>query len=338
MKALVVTGPGQAGVHDVPAPKVAAGQVIVDVERVGVCGTDAEFFSGHMSYLATGHAAYPLRIGHEWCGRVSEVGPGVDPSWLGRRVCGDTMLGCGTCRRCVGGRQHLCEDRYEIGIRGGWPGALAEQLPVPVSALVALPDAVDEVAGALIEPSANALRAVRGAAVQPGSRLLVVGPGAIGLLSALIARAAGAEVSIAGQTPESLLFASTLGFDQVSTLEQVNRAKGFDAVIDAAGGPDVPALAAELVDPGGRVVFIGLAAGPSQVDTRSLVLKDVTAVGVLSGSGALAGAADLFAQGVVDPRPLVAATVPLEGVAPVLAGRRPGNAGPGPKIHVDPRL
>nr|WP_269326692.1 zinc-binding dehydrogenase [Kineosporia mesophila] len=157
-------------------------------------------------------------------------------------------------------------------------------------------------------------------------------------MSALIARACGAEVSIAGPTPESLLFASTLGFDPVSTREHVDRAKGFDAVIDAAGGPDVPALAAELVDPGGRVVFIGLAAAPSRVDTRTLVLKDVTAVGVLSGSGALAGVVDLFAQGALDPRPLVAATVPLEGAAEVLAGRRPGNAGPGPKIHVDPRL
>ena len=91
-------------------------------------GTDVEFYTGEMTYLHQGHASYPIRLGHEWCGVVSAVGQGVDESWLGRRVTGDTMLGCGHCERCVAGRRHLCEARFEIGIRGGWPGALAERL------------------------------------------------------------------------------------------------------------------------------------------------------------------------------------------------------------------
>lgn len=99
------------------------------------------------------------------------------------------MLVCGRCRRCGTGLQHVCEDRFEIGIRGGWPGALAEQLPVPVTALHAPPDAVDAVAGALVEPGGNALRAVEGAALGPGARLLVLGPGTIGLLAARLALA-----------------------------------------------------------------------------------------------------------------------------------------------------
>src|SRR5215213_4608378 len=133
MRAYVVTAPNTGAVHDVPAPVAAAGQVVVDVHRVGVCGTDVEFFTGEMAYLHQGHAAYPLRIGHEWCGVVASVGAGVAPGWLGRRVTGDTMLGCGTCSRCLDGRQHVCATRHEIGIRGGWPGALAEQLLVPAA-------------------------------------------------------------------------------------------------------------------------------------------------------------------------------------------------------------
>jgi threonine dehydrogenase-like Zn-dependent dehydrogenase len=95
MRAFVVTGQGSAEVCDVPPPEPAPGVVVVDVERAGVCGTDAEFFTGAMAYLQTGAARYPIRIGHEWCGVVSAVGPNVDPGWLGRRVTGDTMLGCG---------------------------------------------------------------------------------------------------------------------------------------------------------------------------------------------------------------------------------------------------
>ena len=128
MRAFVITAPGRCEVQEVPAPHPAPGQVIVDVERAGVCGTDTELFTGNMAYLASGDATYPLRIGHEWCGRVSEVGDDVDPSWLGLRVTGDTMLGCRACHLCRTGRQHLCVQRFEIGVRGGWPGALAEQL------------------------------------------------------------------------------------------------------------------------------------------------------------------------------------------------------------------
>ena len=78
MRAWVLTGPGEGGVVEVPVPDAAPGEVVVDVERVGLCGTDVEFFTGEMSYLHSGHARYPMRLGHEWCGTVGAVGPGVD--------------------------------------------------------------------------------------------------------------------------------------------------------------------------------------------------------------------------------------------------------------------
>ncbi|MFM9500472.1 alcohol dehydrogenase catalytic domain-containing protein, partial [Streptomyces galilaeus] len=86
MRALVITAPGAAEVREVPEPAAGPGEVVVDVRRAGICGTDVEFFTGDMAYLRSGDAAYPIRIGHEWAGRVSAVGDGVDPAWLGSRV------------------------------------------------------------------------------------------------------------------------------------------------------------------------------------------------------------------------------------------------------------
>jgi 2-desacetyl-2-hydroxyethyl bacteriochlorophyllide A dehydrogenase len=337
MRAFVVTGPGRSQVAEVSSPAPALGQVVVDIERAGVCGTDAELFSGEMAYLREGHAGYPMRLGHEWCGTVTAVGDDVDAGWLGRRVTGDTMLGCGTCDRCRNGRAHVCEDRHEIGIRGGFPGALAERMAVPVSALHPLPDTVNEVAGALVEPGGSALRALWGAAVKPGERVLVLGPGTIGLLVALFGLAHGAEVHVLGLTRRSLDFARTLGVHGAWTAADIPRLP-FDAVIDASNSPDLPAEALDLVEPGKRVVYIGVAGRPSTIDTRTMVLKDVTAVGILGASAGLAATIERYASGAVDPRPLVAATVGLGDVGDVLTGWRPPGAGPGPKVHVDPRL
>jgi 2-desacetyl-2-hydroxyethyl bacteriochlorophyllide A dehydrogenase len=337
MRAFLVTAPGQAEVREVEAPTAGPGQVVVDVARVGVCGTDVEFFTGEMQYLHDGQATFPMRLGHEWCGTVASVGPDVDGAWVGRRVTGDTMLGCGRCRRCRQGNQHVCDLRFEVGIRGGFPGALAEQLAVPVSSLHVLPTRIDDVVGALVEPGGNALRSVRGAALGPGDRVLVLGAGTIGLLVALIAKAQGAETHVMEKTAAPVAFARTLGLDGVWAADELP-ALPFDAVVDASNAPSLPALALELVEPSKRVVYIGLAGSPSQIDTRKLALKDVTAVGVLSASPGLAGTIELFASGEVDPRPLVAATVGLDDVAAVLAGERPAGAGPGPKIHVDPRI
>ncbi len=333
MKALVITGPRHAEVQDVPDPEPAPGEAVVDVRRAGICGTDVEFFTGGMAYLHTGHAEYPMRIGHEWMGVVSAVGAGVDPAWIGRRVTGDTMLGCGACRRCEHGLQHVCENRRELGIRGGKAGALAERLATTVTSLHRLPDVVDEAMGAMVEPGGNAFRAVQGAALRPGDRCLVLGPGTIGLLCAMFARAAGAEVHLLARDEDSAGFARSLGFDEVWTEERMPQLP-WDAVIEASNAPHLPARALQLVEPGKRVVYIGLAGTPSLIDTRDLVLKDVTAVGVLSASSGLAGTIDAYAAGIVDPRPLVAATVGLEELPAVLAGERPEGAGPGPKIHV----
>ncbi len=336
MRAFVVTGPRAGGVQLVAVPTAGPGEVVIAVERVGVCGTDAEFYSGEMAYLHQGHAEYPLRLGHEWCGTVIAVADDVDGAWIDRRVMGDTMLGDGTCRRCRRGMQHVCEHRTEVGIRDGRPGALAERIAVPVSSLHILPEGVDPVLGALVEPGGNALRAARATQATAADRVLVIGPGTIGLLTAMFVRAAGAEVHLLGETEKSLAFARSLGFER-TWLDDVPHDLPFDAVVDASHSADVPARALDLVEPAGRVVYIGLAGTPSLVDTRSIALKDITAVGILSASPALAHTIAAYAAGTIDPRPLVAATVTLDEVGAVLDGRRPAGAGPGPKIHIDPK-
>jgi threonine dehydrogenase-like Zn-dependent dehydrogenase len=335
VRALVLTAPHRAEIQDVPDPEAGPGQVIVDVERAGICGTDVELFTGELSYLQTGITTYPVRPGHEWCGIVTAVGPGTDRAWLGRRVTGDTMIGCGDCPRCRTGRHHVCAARDEVGIRGAVPGALAERLAVPVHTLHLLPAGLDPVLGALVEPGGNALRCVEAAALTPGARLLVLGTGTIGLLTALFARARRADVHLLGRDERQLTLARTLGFAGVWTRAELPPLP-WDAVVDATNDPSAPALALDLVEPGRRIVYIGLSGVPSTLDTRELALKDVTAVGILGASAGLAGAIAAYADGSVDPRPLVGATIGLHEVAAALAGHRPGGSAPGPKLLVDP--
>ena len=316
-----------------PAP----GEAVVDVERVGVCGTDVEFFTGEMAYLHQGHAWLPMRLGHEWAGRVSAVGDGVDPAWVGRRVMGDTMLGDGVCRRCRNGHQHTCENRQEVGVRGGRAGALAEQLAVPVS----LPACAARHGRCCARSIGRAGRqcAARGAGGRGGAG----GPGP--RPRAGHHRCAGGHVPAGGgcRGPS----------DGAGRRAHWTSPEPSDS---STPGPRRVCLACRSMRsstrrtprsyPPSRSIWSSRPAGwctsdwparPSAVDTRRLVLSDVTAVGILSASPGLEATIAAYASGAVDPRPLVAATVGLDDVGDVLAGQRPPGSGPGPKFHVDPR-
>jgi threonine dehydrogenase-like Zn-dependent dehydrogenase len=333
MRALVITGPGSAQVSDVDDPVPAAGQVVVDVRRAGICGTDVELFTGQLAYFGQGKTRFPVRPGHEWCGVVSAVGTGVPDGWLGARVTGDTMLGCGRCARCRAGRRHVCADRYEVGIMGGWPGALAERVLVPAWSLHRLPDALDDRSGALVEPGGNAWRAAAAAGAAPDRRVLVCGPGTIGLLTTAFAAAAGAEVHVLALDGSRLSLASSFGATGYWTADDPPPVT-YDAVVDCTDDHRMPASALALAEPAGRVVFIGVSGAPSLIDSRDLVLSDLTAVGILGASAGLAPAIEYYADGRVDPSGLVSVTVGLNQAAEALAGRI--SAGTGTKIHVDP--
>ena len=333
MRALIIDRPRSASVRLVPVPVPGPGQVVVDVQRVGVCGTDVELFTRELAYFDQGKSSFPLSPGHEWCGTVSAVGAGVDEAWTGQRVTGDTMLGCGRCRRCASGRHHVCADRREIGIVG-WPGALAEKLLVPAGSLHRLPPEVDDAAGALVEPGGNALRAVAAAQAGPGSTVLVWGPGSIGLLAAAFARAAGAEVDVVGLDSGREELAKRFGVSRYWTTASPPPGT-YDAVIDCSGDEAVPGLTPRFAEPGGRIVYIGLSRKPSLVDSRDIALNDLTVAGILGASAGLAAAVEHYADGRVDPRPLAQVVVGLEPAAGALAGEL--DTGAGTKIHVDPR-
>ena len=339
MRALVVTGPRVAEVQDVPDPIAGPGQLLVDVERVGICGTDVELYTGEMAYIEQGFTHFPLRLGHEWAGRVVAAGSPEDEAWVGKRVTGDTMLGCGHCSYCLGGNHHVCPDRFEVGIRDGWAGALAEKMLVPTRFAYEIPEHVSLAAAALVEPGGNSLRAVRGAAIRPGQRVLIVGSGTIGLLAAQFALAEGAEVHVGGVREGSLALARSLGVHHTVTLDELaeSPADQFDAVIECTSNYRMPALSVQLAKPAGRVVYIGLSSVPSLVDTRDIALKDITAVGILSASPGLAGAIASFASGAVVPDSIVSEVVSLEEVPSRFEGTRGSAAQPGPKVHVDPR-
>jgi 2-desacetyl-2-hydroxyethyl bacteriochlorophyllide A dehydrogenase len=338
MRALVIDGPGSARVREVDVPVPGPGQVVVDVSRAGICGTDVELFTGQLAYFAQGKIGFPVRPGHEWCGVVSALGPGVDPDWRGVRVTGDTMLGCGHCPRCRAGRGHVCAERHEVGIMG-WAGALAEKVLVPEASLYRLPDAVDDRAGALIEPGGNAWRAAAAAGAGPGIRILVCGPGTIGLLTVAFAVAAGAEVHVLGVDHGRRELASSFGAAACWTADELaswtDRGQGYDAVIDCTDDHQMPAAALALAEPTGRLVCIGISGVPSLIDSRDLVLGDMTAIGILGASAGLAPAIEHYAGGRVNPAAIAQVTVGLEHAAEALAGQV--STGAGTKIHIDPR-
>ena len=145
---------------------------------------------------------------------------------------------------------------------------------------------------------------------------------------AQFALAHGAVVHVLGLTQPSLDFARTLGVHGAWTAAQLPPVP-LDAIIDCSTGTGLPALALDLIEPGKRIVFVGLSAEPSLIDTRAMVLKDVTAVGILSASPALDGVIEHYAAGSVDPGPLVAATVGLDQVGDVLAGSARLEQAPG---------
>lgn len=142
--------------------------------------------------------------------------------------------------------------------------------------------------------------------------------------------AAGAAVHVIGRSAAGLDLATALGAASTSTDGDIPA--DFPVVIDASGGADMPALAMDLTEPGGTIVLMGISGEPSLVDTRQAVTNDLTVIGNLSGSPAMAATIDAFASGSVDPLPLIAATVPLEQAPDVFAGWRPPGSH-GPKVH-----
>nr|WP_221380661.1 alcohol dehydrogenase catalytic domain-containing protein [Actinoplanes polyasparticus] len=309
MKALTWRG-ADVAVADVPAPARAAGRALIDVAYAGICGTDLHICDGEHP-----RAKPDLIIGHEFAGRLAEPAGGLA---AGTPVTVEPLLWCGRCPACLRGARHVCERLRMIGIDEA--GAVAEQVSVPAELLLPLPPAMDLRFGAFVEPLAVAVHAVRRSRLRLGEVAVVVGAGPIGLAVALCARLAGAaEVLVVEPAAMRGERARALGFEVVdSAVGQV--------VFDTAAVPSVAASTTGWVEPGGRIVFVGVYARPAPVDLQRVTFAELEMIGTrVYERDDLRTAIRLLDTGAFDPRPLLTRTLPLRAADTALDLLRSGS-------------
>jgi (R,R)-butanediol dehydrogenase/meso-butanediol dehydrogenase/diacetyl reductase len=256
-----------------PSPQPGPGQVAVEVAFCGICGSDLHFRDVPALFPA---GTVP---GHEFSGSIGALGEGVEGWSAGDRVCVLPFAQCGECAACRAGTEQVCATAIAngVGLGTGRPGGYAERVVVDARMLFALPEAVDDRAGTLVEPLAVAARARARARTEPGDVLTVIGAGPIGLLTALVARERGSEV-VVSRNPARVRRAEQLGLATVTPEDAVAVAQAGAqpaAVLECAGTGSALALALELVAPLGRVVIVGVAPEPFALDAIPVIFKEV---------------------------------------------------------------
>lgn len=308
MKALVKTekGPGHVELKtDWPKPTAKEGWVVVEVAGCGICGTD-------LHILEDAHKNWPpVVLGHEYTGRIVEIGAGVTKYKVGDRVvCEQHTLACMACDACRRGAIHLCPNKRSPG--WGIDGAFADFVTLPENLLHKVPEGVSFRAATITEPTAICITGLDRVALQSGERVLVIGPGPIGLISALLAKASGAsEVLVVARksSRDRLELAAKLGLSTYEISDEDPIAKigdTFDVAIDSTGA--ALSLAVSATRRLGRVLELGLASTPS-IDfalntamTRSISIHMSMSSEYSSWDRALA----FMASGTYDPTPLSA--------------------------------
>ncbi len=315
MKAVWLEG-GALDVREVDAPEPPEGEALLRVVLAGVCGTDLQLLRGYYPF-----AGVP---GHEFVGVVEDGPQGWIDDWLGRRVVGEINTGCRQCNRCQRGNQGHCDSRTVLGLVGR-NGAFADFLTLPIDNLHPVPDDVPDEAAVLVEPLAAALRVTEQVALE-GRRVLVVGPGRLGYLMALVAREVGVDLAVLGRSAGSLGRIAAEGIEAADDVE--NWPEGsFDVAIDCTGSPDGLALARHAVAPTGAIVLkstYAASSGAPDLDLSPLVVDEVRLVG--SRCGPFGMALDWLEQRRIRPQDLIDARYPLEEAAVAFeAARQPGT-------------
>ncbi|MFW5940858.1 MAG: zinc-dependent alcohol dehydrogenase [bacterium] len=290
MKALLKhsPGPGNLAVRDIPEPDPGPGQVRIEVQAAGICGTDLHIYKDEFKTRP------PVVLGHEVAGRIDGVGPGVEGLAPGDRVTTETYFStCGRCRYCRSGRNNLCLERRSIG--SAVDGGFTRYLVVPAQNVHRLPPNVDFEAGALTEPLACVVHGVLSRpTVRPGDVAVIAGPGAIGLLALQLVKAAGATAIVLGTARDHarLQLASELGADHVLNVEEQDPGSllaaitveglGADVVYECSGAGPAARQLLHCVRRRGRYVQIGLFGQPISWDLDQVCYKEL----VVSGSNA----------------------------------------------------
>lgn len=277
MKALVYTNPLEVQLLDRPEPDLVAGEVVLRIDAVGICGSDMHAYHGHDPRRKPG-----LVLGHEFCGTVvKSAAPGFAQ---GLRVTGNPLITCGVCDYCVQGRNNLCSRRTMVGMTR--PGAFAEYMSIPAASLIDMPQDMSPVHAALTEPAATALHAINMsmkamARPLPENRTLILGGGAIGMLAALLLKNYGARGTVLAEVNPLRRHSAEqhAGVETYDPRETQPEENGFDYVIDAVGSKVTRVAALNAVKPGGVVMHIGLQDWASEIDMRKLTLSEITLMG-----------------------------------------------------------
>jgi threonine dehydrogenase-like Zn-dependent dehydrogenase len=326
MRASVFEGDGRLSVRDIPKPEPGPGEVLVEVEACGICGSDVQIIS-----VPPGHPSTPpVVIGHEFVGRVRAVGPGVTGVELDSRVVVDPDPKCGVCTSCRAGRPANCSNIVALGVHRD--GALAELVTTPLNTIYPISDAVPAELAALVEPLACVVNGTNRAAVRPGESVVVFGAGAIGCLFIAVLKSAGAGRIISVEpSRERARVARAMGADEVVTPDEwaSRRAdvlpEGADVVVDAVGSVLPQAIDAAAM--GARVIVFGMNGNARPpVHQIEIVEKGLSILGSYISNFTFPAAIRLVESGGLDLRPMITAQIPLEETEAGIARLRSGEA------------
>ena len=286
MKALVkrAAEPG-LWLEDVPVPKVGLNDVLIRVDRTGICGTDVHIY--RWDDWARKTIPVPMVVGHEFVGEVVEVGSNVADFFPGDTVSGEGHVVCGRCRNCLAGRRHLCADTKGIGVNR--PGAFAEYLVLPMTNVWHHHQSIDPDIASIFDPFGNAVHTALAFPVL-GEDVLITGAGPIGIMAAAVVRHAGARfVVVTDVNPYRLDLARTMGATLALDVrsEKIEEAQkklgmkeGFDVGLEMSGHPD--ALRAMLANMchGGKIALLGILPGKTAIDWDLVVFNGLTIKGI----------------------------------------------------------
>lgn len=321
MRAAVISEVGKVGIEDVDDPTPAAGEVVVEVAAVGLCGTDLHILQGEFA------PTLPIIPGHEFAGTVVSLGPGVDGLRHGDRVAVDPSLYCHECHYCRLGRGNLCLRWGAIGVTN--PGAAAEYVAVPAANCVVLADTIALADAALIEPLSCAVRGYDVLRSQLGSHVLIYGAGTMGLMMLKLAQRTGAvSVDMIDLNPDRLALARTQGASAVAaSADELSRPYGWDLVIDATGNAAAIQAGLGQVGAGGTFLQFGVAdyAARATIEPYRIYNKEITITGSMAVLHSYERAAELFATGVLDPGVFITDRYPLEQYGQALEAFRAGG-------------
>ena len=330
MKALRWYGRKDLRYEDIPEPSPGPGQVKAKINLAGICGTDLKEYKDGPCMISVDKA--PLTLGHEFAGVVVEVGEGVTDFKAGERVTGVGNWVCGECFFCKKSIYNICLNSGFSGLTVD--GCMAEYFIAPSYSFYELPVSVSDEAGAMVEPLAVAIHAVRQGNVCPGDRVAIVGAGTIGLCTLLAARAAGAsEVYVVAKHRAGREAALAMGAtavvnpsdEPVKAIANLTDGLGVDVSFECVGRPDTPQISVDLARRGGTTVIMGVFDKPSSIYFQSVMFNQKTIVGSPIYVDEAKTAIALMKDKRIDPSRLITSTAFLKDAVEMGFGKLVNN-------------